>query len=159
ANAKGSTSANISVGGSGGSGGNGGDITLNMFNGPDTSDKFMFTHGDVSYGLLAQSIGGGGGQGGAASNTLTRQSKATADLVLGLGIGGGGGNAGGGGHIYATAPNTVLTARTYGRDSHGIVLQSIGGGGGDGAVSGASLGATGIGSLLRLQLGGGGAQG
>ncbi|WP_143705462.1 autotransporter outer membrane beta-barrel domain-containing protein [Pollutimonas subterranea] len=158
-NAKGSSSANISVGGSGGAGGNGGDITLNMFAGPDTSDKFIFTNGDVSYGLLAQSIGGGGGQGGVASDIVTQQSKKDADLVVGLGIGGGGGNAGGGGEIYLNAPNSIVTARTYGRDSHGIVLQSIGGGGGVAAANGLSLGATGIGSLLRLQLGGGGATG
>lgn len=158
-NAKGSSSANIAVGGHGGAGGDGGDITLNMFAGSDSSDKFMFTYGDVSYGLLAQSIGGGGGQGGISSDILTRQSTQDADLAVGLALGGDGGNAGSGGNISLNAPNSIVTARTYGQDSHGIVLQSIGGGGGVAAASGLSLGYSGIGSLLRLQLGGGGARG
>ncbi len=156
--AKGSSQANISVGGSGGAGGSGGDITLNITGNADNTQGSLVTSGDVSYGLLAQSIGGGGGQGAAASDIITKSTLENPSLMLGWG--GSGGNGGDGGTVSMNAANSAVTVSTSGYDSHGIVLQSIGGGGGTAALSATpSLGGTVNNPELTLQMGGGGRAG
>ena len=109
------TEMKFNVGGFGGASGDGG--TVNVIN-----NGTIFTEGDVSYGIFAQSIGGGGGnvgQGGAtASGTLA--------------IGGFGGAAGDGGTVNVTNNATIIT---NGALAYGIFAQSVGGGGGTGGVA------------------------
>ena len=116
------------VGGGAGSNGYGGDIALRVDGADDTG---ILTAGNGAYGILAQSIGGGGGL--------------AAVLASGTGIKM---NVGGtqssdsshtqsGGKVRLYGSKTILTG---GADAHGVVLQSIGGGGG---VAGMSLPADG----------------
>ncbi|WP_162497426.1 autotransporter outer membrane beta-barrel domain-containing protein [Roseovarius dicentrarchi] len=141
----------FAVGGKGNVGGNGG--TANAF----VVDGTVSTSGGHSYGLVAQSIGGGGGNGG---DVL--------DISVGAGLGVGGSGSGGGTGGYACATNYYgscqpditdaskapqgggNTIKTSGEFSHGMLVQSIGGGGGNGgSVAGAS-----VVSALSLQIGG-----
>ncbi|NYT78349.1 autotransporter outer membrane beta-barrel domain-containing protein [Alcaligenaceae bacterium] len=155
--AKGSSQGVVAVGGSGGAAGNGGTLTLNITSDPANHQGTLATSGDVSYGLLAQSIGGGGGQGAIASDIVTKSTVENPSIVVGWG--GSGGNGGNGGTINMNAPNSGVSVATSGYDSHGIVLQSIGGGGGTAAMGGASLSGTTSNPQLSLQLGGGGREG
>jgi hypothetical protein len=98
------------VGGAGSGGGNGGEARAENLAGAE-----IFTLGDGSFGMLAQSIGGGGGNGGNSGGIV--------------GIGGGGTSGGQGGAANANNRGTVTTLGDY---SHGVVAQSIGGGGGSG---------------------------
>ncbi len=91
----------------------------------------LTTHGDRAHGIVAQSIGGGGGNGGASiTGSLLKP------VAISLGFGGEGGAGGQGGLVNAYVDSDVTT---WGRQSHGILAQSIGGGGGAGglALSGA----------------------
>ncbi len=112
----------VSVGGKGGTGGSGSTVNLN-FGGQVT------TTGDWADGIVAQSIGGGGGAGGAS---MSSGSSETANINIG--VGGSGGTAGNGGAISASfndnSPGNFV--HTSGFMAHGVVLQSIGGGGGQG---------------------------
>lgn len=119
----------IALGGTGGSGGTGGevDITLNP-------NFVIRTLGSGSRGIVAQSIGGGGGasQGGTLSLSAGMDNAPSGRLQLGLGAHGGSGSQGG-------AVSAVLSGaiRTEGGDADGVLLQSIGGGGGLGGSLGA----------------------
>ena len=119
-------SAVVSLGGSGGDGGGAQNVTL-------VSSGDIATYGDSSDGILAQSIGGGGGVAGySASGSL----GVSGSFAYGLGgTGGGGGNAG---EVRVTNNNAIST---FGSASTGLYAQSLGGGGGEGAMSiDASLG-------------------
>ncbi len=156
--AKGDGNIMVSVGGSGGSAGDGGEIDLNPAGKAGTKSNvalsgLLVTRGNVAYGLLAQSIGGGGGQGADGSADLTYKTLSTPSLMIG--VNGSGGNGGKGGAIKMNAANSLIGATTFGRGSHAIVLQSIGGGGGAGSLA-SSDSATIEGTGLSLQLGGGG---
>ncbi|MCX7108607.1 MAG: autotransporter outer membrane beta-barrel domain-containing protein [Proteobacteria bacterium] len=85
-----------------------------------TSSGALTTTGDQSSGLVMQSIGGGGGTvyGTVYNNTANHANIAT------LGSTSGGGN---GGVVKLTSTSAINTS---GSGSHGIVAQSIGGGGG-----------------------------
>ncbi|MFG1395102.1 hypothetical protein [Xanthobacter agilis] len=109
-----SVSLNYTNGGSGGGGGGGGEVDV-------TNSGSILTHGDLSYAILAQSVGGGGGAGGGA--------YANGNNVFNLNItnGGTGGGGGNGGHVKVTNDGTIATA---GSVSYGILAQSVGGGGG-----------------------------
>lgn len=118
------------LGGQGGNGGNGGDAGAVAA----TTAGTISTGGDHAYGVLAQSIAGSGGAGGAD----------TAELVS---LGGDG--AGGGAANQVTMSNAGSIATT-GYNSHGMIGQSIGGGGGASgsatgllSVGGSSAGSTG----------------
>jgi hypothetical protein len=119
-----------SVGGSGGSGGTGGDVVVDVL--ADIS-----TLGDLSYGVLAQSVGGGGGSGGfSISGSASLESESSNKSVGGSGSGGGDG-----GNVTVTIgaegpPLTAPTIHTYGEGAIGVLAQSIGGGGGNGGFSG-----------------------
>jgi len=102
------------VGGKGGVSGGGGTINAS------TGGSFT-TSGSRSYGVLAQSVGGGGGIGGAGD----------AGNVTSLSLGGSGGASGNGGPV-TLALTTASNVKTSGAGAHGIVVQSIGGGGGIG---------------------------
>jgi hypothetical protein len=143
---KNSTVVSIGVGGFGGDGGHAGNVELdyqgtvnsawNQINslGNLTPDVSIDAKG--SYGLLAQSLGGGGGNGGI--NITNGISYAKADdgdgnaLLFGLGgFGGSGGNAGDVA-LNVTGANSITA---HGDEASAIMAQSLGGGGGNGAIN------------------------
>ena len=146
----GSAAVGVSLGGSGAGGGDGDSVTSS-----NTGD--VFTFGDQSTGVSAQSIGGGGGSGGfAIAGTLSAAQSASGALSLGIGgTGGGGGNAG------VVDNTTVGDVVTFGDGSGGILAQSIGGGGGDGgfSVAGAVSLAKNTAGALSVGIGGSGGDG
>ena len=132
-----SLSANfaVAVGGEGGQGGLGGAVDV-------ANEGGIVTHGDHSFGIFAQSVGGGGGAGGdsiAATGNISlpddpsgagganEQVEVSIDFALALGGAGGDGNNGG-----AVAVANDGSIDTSGVGAHGILAQSIGGGGGVG---------------------------
>lgn len=106
----------VSLGGTGGGGGNGGAVTVGM-------QAPVTTHLRASDAILAQSIGGGGGKGGGAVSF---------SAGMGAAVGGSGGSGGKGGAVQFTASDAASAVTTRGDGSGGVVLQSIGGGGGRG---------------------------
>ena len=119
----GGTGAGLFVGwgGSGGGAGSGGDVNIDIL-----ENGTVFTAGNYSHGIFAQSIGGGGGDGGAGGGIV--------------GVGGSGGAGGIGGTVDVTNWGGIAT---IGNVARGIYAQSIGGGGGDGGDSGGLLVAVG----------------
>ncbi|MGN6489802.1 MAG: hypothetical protein ACTHLT_18540, partial [Devosia sp.] len=111
------------LGGTGGDGSDGGQVQIKQYAGD------LRTTGNFSSGILAQSVGGGGGTGGfsVAANATLKAPAATSE------IGGDGGNGGESGTV--TVSNITGTITTTGEQSHGIVAQSIAGGGGTGGFS------------------------
>ncbi|MGE4248942.1 MAG: hypothetical protein AB7F09_06105 [Parvibaculaceae bacterium] len=117
---KGNAKAN-SVGGSGAGGGDGGIVLVE-------SGGEITTRGPSSHGIFAQSVGGGGGSGAfsiAGSVTLEAEAKTQ-------NVGGSGGAAGNGGEVTVNVRNNITTVGVL---SHGVLAQSVGGGGGDGGFS------------------------
>ncbi|SFK70874.1 hypothetical protein [Methylocapsa palsarum] len=119
--------------GKAGSGGEGGTSdTVNV-----TSNGTIETFGKLSYGILAQSIGGGGGNGGFAISGAFSESGS--GMGNAIGGDGGGGNTGGAVTVTtnatatSTIPGTVIS--THGLGAVGILAQSIGGGGGNGGFA------------------------
>ncbi|WP_156414135.1 autotransporter outer membrane beta-barrel domain-containing protein [Bordetella sp. N] len=109
-------SLTLSMGGDGGTGNVGGLVDL-------SNSGRVLTTGDVSYGMLGQSIGGGGGQGGVAYASGTNKTNLSGTL------GGKGGSGNVGGDVKLTNQGTI---QTWGEASYGLYGQSIGGGGGIG---------------------------
>jgi hypothetical protein len=152
------------VGGSGSNAGTGGDVIVTN-NYVDNSANSITTRGDLSAGILAQSVGGGGGNGGfAISGALSIDKDVSTNAVGG---GAGGGNTAGlvtvnsGGTIVtgsATFSGGVFVASLSGSGSDGILAQSIGGGGGNGGFSGALSLSTG-GDAATSTVGGAGGAG
>jgi len=105
----------LTAGGNSGSGGDGGTVQLQQWE--NNAILNVTTQGDYSIGLLAQSIGGGGGM---------INVQPTADVVM-VNLGGQM-SSGNGGEVTIDANNLNLI--TQGIAAHGIVAQSIGGGGG-----------------------------
>ncbi|MCJ2059727.1 hypothetical protein MKL09_24740 [Methylobacterium sp. J-048] len=101
------------IGGTGGASGNGGPVTVNLTAGAQVS-----TTGDAAPALLLQSIGGGGGYGGVHQVMGYAVPYALRD-----------GSSGDGGAIRVTLDDGAVI-RTTGAQSHGILAQSLGGGGG-----------------------------
>ena len=101
-----------SLGGQGSAGGNGG--AAKVYN-----TGTLATHGDSASAIFVQSIGGGGGRGAGSGGVVS--------------IGGGGSATGNGGEAIGSNTGAITTE---GVGSHGIFVQSIGGGGGSGAASG-----------------------
>jgi len=138
----------------------GGAITVNAGSGFSLGDNpeggTIKTSGDWSHGLVAQSIGGGGGK---ASTIYGTTSNYRPDLDLQLGAASGNGN---GATVTANlAPGPLSDGiTTTGYAAFGVVLQSIGAGGGlatDGSASnqgtitlGATGGASGNGGTVLL---------
>ena len=126
--AKGSgVEVNMIIGGTGGGGGDGSEAAARLQGGAIT------TAGTHSSAIVIQSVGGGGGAGGAAyskSNNLFYGAS--------ISLGGSGGNGGNGSTVGFVANATTTNAGrivTSGSDSHGILGQSVGGGGGIGGAS------------------------
>ena len=119
-----SVDLNIGAGGTGGAGGSGGSVVVTNFGD-------IVTRSDRSHGIFAQSIGGGGGTGGAS---VVDSGAGEGDVAVTVNVGLGG-KGGGGGSAKAVTVDNERTITTLGNASHGIVAQSIGGGGGVGGAS------------------------
>ncbi|MFO1067613.1 MAG: hypothetical protein U1E14_03730 [Geminicoccaceae bacterium] len=156
-----------SIGGGGGSGGSGFGLFYGQGGGGSiggaggvvalTNYGQISTAGDDASGILAQSIGGTGGDGGTDTSSI-------------VALGGGGANSSNGGSVSVTNAGSIVTGATSGGNvpagddptcgsgcSHGILAQSIGGGGGNGGFAvGVSLGDEGN---LGVAIGGGGGAG
>ena len=134
----GATGASVNVGGSSnGVGGSKGKVTV------DISGGQLLTSGALSYGLLAQSIGGGGGNGAVSvPDPLSTLGGGITAMV-----GATGGISGDGNLLTSTNANPTATT---GEGAVGLIGQSIGGGGGsDGATGDISVG-SGIGVLKAV---------
>ncbi len=106
----------MSLGGRGGAGGDGEGVTI-------TNSGIITTTGGAAFGILGQSVGGGGGLASLATTDTLLDFTISADL----GGYGDAASAGGGGTISVQSTGSFSTA---GAESHAIVAQSIGGGGG-----------------------------
>ena len=135
----------FTVGNSGGGsvGGNGGEVTVDDFY------SSINTSGHHSHGILAQSIGGSGGSSG-SSMTIT----AVNALSFSSAVGSDGGDGGAGEAVSLTLRGAISTE---GDKAHGILAQSIGGGGG---ASGYTLDGSEIsGGSFDMSVGGSGGSG
>ncbi|WP_119389810.1 autotransporter outer membrane beta-barrel domain-containing protein [Taklimakanibacter lacteus] len=112
--------ASLSFGGKGGAAGAGKKVTVNSFTTIDTT-------GTQSHGIFAHSAGGGGGTGGFAISVAGAPYGA-----LGLSFGGDGAGGGAGGEVLVNSTGNITTKGTL---AHGILAESIGGGGGSGGFS------------------------
>ena len=165
-------SITASVGGSGGAGGAGKDVSVMRIG--DT-----VTVGDKSVGIFAQSVGGGGGNGGMS---LTGAFGGPDAKQISASVGGFGGPGSGAGVVTVNNTGNITTGSSSiqdqqiaqvgtvfqqvtvltGQDAHGILAQSIGGGGGNGGFSfSGSVGITGenLGINVGLTVGGSGGSG
>lgn len=133
-------SLTLSLGGNGGTGNVGGQVDL-------TNSGGILTTGDVSYGMLGQSIGGGGGQGGVAYASGTNKTNLSGTL------GGTGGSGNVGGNVNLTNQGAI---QTWGDSSYGVYAESVGGGGGIG-VGALSSGSKNL--VLNFTMGGSGGTG
>ena len=136
-------SLSLGIGGCGGKGGNSQEVTVN-------NSGQIETFGDRSYGILAQSVGGGGGDGGFSISVA----GSMGGLALPLSFGGSAGTGGDGGLVFLTNSATIIT---HSNDAHGIMAQSVGGGGGSGGFS--IAGGISTGNELSLSFGGRGGSG
>ncbi|MEO8017344.1 MAG: hypothetical protein ABI769_05995, partial [Pseudomonadota bacterium] len=120
----GAGAVSAAIGGAGGAAGSADRVDVNY-----TGN--ISTVGDDSTGVVTQSVGGGGGSGGYAISGALSGAGAAAGSVA-VGVGGNGGGAGTGG-VVATTINGNLT--TSGDRSTGLLVQSVGGSGGNGGFS------------------------
>lgn len=143
----GGSSLNLGFGGDGGNSSSAGKVKVGTL--ADPFGGTINTYGDRSYGILAQSVGGGGGNGG---TTISGAILGPAAISMSFGGDAGSGGLGETVDLYSGAAIT-----TDGLQSHGILAQSVGGGGGAGGLSIAG-GVTAFGGL-SLAMGGDGGTG
>jgi hypothetical protein len=143
----GGAGVNLSIGGDGGTGSYAEAVRI----GSEAAGiaGTITTWGARSHGILAQSIGGGGGDGG---TSISGNLGSPASIPMSFG--GEGGFGGLGGTVDVHADGSIVT---HGMQSHGILAQSVGGGGGTGGLSIAGA-VTAFGGL-SLALGGDGGEG
>ncbi|MEM9630846.1 MAG: autotransporter outer membrane beta-barrel domain-containing protein [Pseudomonadota bacterium] len=127
---------NATVGGTGGSGAVGGVVDV-----VNQGGGHITTGGSGAYGIFAQSVGGNGGDGGLSTNfsqdlanpladeAASSDESSTVSRAFTLKIGGDGGTGANAGTV--TVQNAA-TIKTTGDIAHGIISQSVGGGGGVG---------------------------
>ncbi|HAY22322.1 MAG TPA: hypothetical protein DCY27_09170 [Desulfobacterales bacterium] len=108
----------VAIGGKGGGGGDGGVVIVKSTGALSSSE-------DNASAILAQSLGGGGGNGGSAAAL-----GAFASFAMG-----GNGEKGGSGNTVTVTTNPGGDVKTQGANSHGILAQSLGGGGGNGGFA------------------------
>ncbi|GAB5378320.1 MAG: hypothetical protein AcusKO_47820 [Acuticoccus sp.] len=151
-------SLTVGISASGANGGAGGLVTV-------TNSGTLSATGNGARGILAQSIGGGGGNGGMGiDGGITSSSDATAEQQIDLGVGGSAGAGGFASSVYVDNSGAITTQPGSSDDAqgqmHGILAQSIGGGGGNGGVgvSGDIKGAKTT-KALNVAVGGGGGVG
>ena len=106
----------IQIGGLSGVSGNGSNVSV-------TQSGAITTYGPAAIGIVAQSVGGGGGYAALAS----LQGNTTISNPTNVTIGGSGGASGNGGDVSVTVSAPITT---YGKNSIGVIAQSVGGGGG-----------------------------
>jgi len=132
----GAANLGVGIGGFGGKGGDAGDVTSNMIGDIETGTANLADErleSNKSSGATIQSIGGGGGNGGFnVTGGISVSMGSTGAGNVGIGVGGFGGDGGDGGTVTATQTGNILTR---GDDSYGILVQSAGGGGGNGAFN------------------------
>ena len=126
---------NVNVGAKNGSGGAGGSVSV-------TNYAAITTRGNDAPAIIAQSIGGGGGIGGSAGMPTSvylapptgspTSSAPSVGVDLRLNVGGVSTQGGNAGPVNVTHGGKTTTSGDY---SHGVLAQSIGGGGGRGAVA------------------------
>ena len=121
----------VNIGGSGGTGGTSGDVTVTNRTTAAANSGTILTTGADAYGILAQSLSGGGGNGSSVIS-LTAMSSGSDSGTFGLNIGGAGGAANQAGTVHVINGGVI---ETVGSGAHGILAQSIGGGGGNGGLS------------------------
>lgn len=133
--------------------GNGNTVTVNLNGQITTGATGASPTGYAAYGVLAQSLGGGGGmatdnsQASTGNITLGGNSSSTSTP-----------NTGGNGGLVSVSGNATLLTR--GESAHGVILQSIGGGGGlAGSGSSADFQGNNTLSAHNIQLGGRNADG
>ncbi len=133
---KGSSSTSLSaqfslaIAGDGGKGGDAGDAyysDASAMEAADTDFYLLGTTGDMSNGLVVQSVGGGGGHGG---NALSLSAGAAFDVTVSLSGDGAGGGVGG--DVQVGFQGGVVTT---GDHSIGILANSTGGAGGSAGTS------------------------
>lgn len=117
-------SVNVAVGGDGGDSASGGKVTVTNNSGGDIT-----TTGHLSYGILAQSVGGNGGEGG-GSYAFTVSGSTGPTMGASVSVGGSGGK---GSQGNAVTVQNHAALKTSGGNAHGIYAQSVGGNGGLGA--------------------------
>ena len=146
--------ASVGIGGAGGGGGAGGAVNVTLSDTEATNTSLIRTQGDRSTGVFAQSVGGGGGNGGGAVSVGVGVFGAAS-----VAIGGSGGTGGAGGTVTLSGQGDAQV-QTAGADATGVMLQSVGGGGGNGgyAISAAVSGGPVSGSF-SVAVGGSGGSG
>ncbi|MCC0067785.1 MAG: autotransporter outer membrane beta-barrel domain-containing protein, partial [Rhodovulum sp.] len=147
--------ASISVGGTGGTGAVSGDVSV-------SNQGEIRTRSTKSAGIYAQAVGGGGGDAQNVTNIFlgTSADNTSNNAML---LGGTGGTGGAAGDVSVVNDSGALIA-TLGSESHGVLAQSVGGGGGQGGnVISVSLSKPGAGAKqargAQLAIGGTGGQG
>ncbi|TPW27897.1 autotransporter outer membrane beta-barrel domain-containing protein, partial [Martelella alba] len=120
-----SVAISVNLGGGAGSGGDGGTAKAGV-----ADSGILVTKGNNSNALVVQSIGGGGGVGGAGGGDIE------ADTTVTISAGATGGDGGYGGKAYAWNNGKIVTS---GDASSGVVVQSLGGGGGIGGSGTSSV--------------------
>lgn len=120
----------VDLGGRGATNGNGGALTA--MNGPQAS---ILTQGDRAAGILAQSVGGGGGKAvfGTAHADAGMNQWGIPWQSADIAVGGTAQAQGNGGAVDIVNQGGI---QTEGQASHAVFAQSIGGGGGSGALVG-----------------------
>ena len=134
-----SAAVSVALGGDGNHGGDGGAVTAGL----DPSSEIM-TQGQGAHGVLLQSIGGGGGNGGDSSASSTtigygrvagQLEATTIGITTSVALGGSSTAAGDGGHVTVNlgddTTSSAPTVVTYGDFSNAVIVQSVGGGGGN----------------------------
>jgi hypothetical protein len=143
------------LGGAGGGGGSGGTVVAR-------NAASVSTSGDGAHAILVQSVGGGGGNGGDSTASTYAVAVDSFQVNVTLALGGSGGNGGSGGTVtfgngqslptgsQVVVPSSVLAGfftacpgcssaiSTSGDNAAGILVQSIGGGGGNATAGNAS---------------------
>lgn len=138
----------VSVGGTGGGGGAGGSAELLGLGDNGSSGSASSTIGTTgadAVGALVQSIGGGGGNAG-VGNAKVASYATNQSLDLRVTVGSAGGSGGTGGSATATV-NALGNIVTSGASAEGLLVQSIGGGGG--VSSGGSVDLSGLANWVR----------
>lgn len=125
---------NVAIGGSGGSGGAGGNVSVYNLTNTGSASPAIETTADGSHGILAMSIGGGGGNGSMtiAANATWGAQRTNAAHVADVSVGGSGGDGDIGGLVNVV---NAAAISTQGEAAHGVIAQSIGGGGGNAGFS------------------------
>lgn len=107
---------NLQIGGQSGVSGDGANVSV-------TQKGQIVTQGPAAVGILAQSVGGGGGYAALAS----LQGNTAVSTPTNVTIGGASNVSGNGGDVKVTVSAPITT---YGKNSVGVIAQSVGGGGG-----------------------------